>query len=65
VELLRDGGRAAHRGAPRPRGFFGEMGALASRPRNVRAVAASTRACWSDPTTFEGMCLSGPNRARA
>ncbi len=65
VELMRDGADGprpvAHHGAG---DFFGEMGALAGRPRSTRAVAASdARVLALDRETFEGMCSERPEIA--
>jgi len=65
VELMRagpDGARALSRHGPGE--FFGEMGLLASRPRTMRAVAASdARVLELDAITFESMCLERPEIA--
>ena len=57
-------GRARSR-ATAPGDFFGEMGVLASRPRSVRAVAASdARLLELDRTTFEAHVRSSAPRSR-
>jgi CRP-like cAMP-binding protein len=65
VELLRDGADGPRTVARHgPGEFFGEMGVLASRPRNVRAVAASdARVLELDRDTFEAMCVERPEIA--
>jgi CRP/FNR family transcriptional regulator len=65
VELMRDGADGprpvAHYG---PGDVFGEMGALGSRARSTRAVAASdARVLALDRETFEGMCAERPEIA--
>ena len=65
VELQRDGAAGPRTVARHgPGDFFGEMGVLASRPRSVRAVAASAaRVLELDRTTFEAMCEGRPEIA--
>jgi len=65
VELQRDGASGPRTVARHgPGDFFGEMGVLASRPRSVRAVAASdARVLELDRITFEGMCEERPEIA--
>jgi CRP-like cAMP-binding protein len=65
VELRREGPDGARTVARHgPGDFFGEMGLLASRPRSMRAVAASdARVLELDPSTFEEMCLERPEIA--
>ena len=65
VELQRDGAGGSRTVARHgPGDFFGEMGALASRPRSVRAVATSdARLLELDRSTFEGMCEERPEIA--